>query len=151
MAQLGVAYKSGELGIKQDWNKAREFFIRAAKNGHLPARCCLAVNESENNNPDLAIRHFQIAAEGGVSLVMKALWKTFYRGKLSKDDLEETLRAHQNAIDRRSSEDRERYMSFEKAREGKDEVLLPLYGQYYSVNITAKELNKALKVLGYKA
>ena len=149
MAFLGRVYESGKLGVIQDLDKAREFYIKAAKRGSIPARLRLGAVEFERNKHDLAIRHWRLAAEDGVETAMKNLWKSFYRGKLSKDDLEGILRAHKNAIDERSSEDRERCSSFEKAEENNDKMLIALYHEYYSGNITAKELNKALKDFGY--
>ena len=103
----------------------------------------------KSNNEDLAIRHWVIAAEGGHQVAMKNLWKLFYQGELSKDNLEGILRAHKNANDERNSEDRERCSSFEKAKENNDKMLIGLYHQYYLGNFTAKELKKALKDFGY--
>ena len=76
---------------------------------------------------------------------MKLVWRNFYGGRFSKAELEEILRAHQNAIEERKTEDRERYASFQKAMKGDDKVLIMLYLQYYQGVFKAKELNKALK------
>ena len=146
MAFLGDVYARGTLGAKIDTGKSREFFERAAKRGNFPARISLGQMEIENNNHDLAIRHWQLAAEGGVPLGMKLVWRNFYRGKLSKGELENTLRAHHNAIEERKSEDRERYTSFQKAMKGDNKVLTTLYHQYYDGGMTAKELNTAVKI-----
>lgn len=133
------------MGFKKDVRKARAFFRQAAKAGSIPARFFLAEIELRNDNPDLAIRHWKIAAEGGDPLGMKELWTSFYKGKLSKADLEQTLRAHQSAFKERSSDARERLAAYADAEESNDEILIGLYAQYYSGNITAKVLNKALK------
>ena len=151
MAFLGRVYESGGLGVIKDLDKAREFYIKAVKRGNTPAWFCLGAVEFKRNKHDLAIRHWRLAAEDGEQTAMKYLWKSFYRGNLSKDDLEGILRAHKNAIDERSSEDRERCSSFEKAKENNDEILIGLYHEYYLGNITAKELKRALKDFGYES
>ena len=76
---------------------------------------------------------------------MKHLWKLFHRGKLSKAELEKTLRVHQSAVGERKSEDRDRLLAMEKAIEDGDVTLRNLYQQYYLGHITLKELNKTLK------
>ena len=151
MAQLGDIYERGTMGVKKDMGKSREFFERAAKGGLLPARLFLADMEIDNNNPDLAIRHWKIAAEGGDPLGMEKLWTSFHQGKLTKADLEQTLRAHQSAAKERSSDNRERYAALVDAEENNDKILSGLYDRYYGGSITAKELNKALEVLGYES
>ena len=131
MECLGDVYASGTMGVKKDMGKSREYFERAAKGGNLPARLFLANMDLDNNNPDLAIRHWKIAAEGGDALGMKLLWDLFNHRGLSKFELEEILRTHHIAINERKSEDRERYSSFQKAVEGGDKELTMLYLQYY--------------------
>ena len=145
MKILGDAYRSGDFGVKQDLNKAREQYKRSAKRGYLSARLSLAHIEHVNDNTDLAIRHLRLAAEGGLPEGMKVLWGYFYEGQLSKDDLEVTLRAYQNAITERNSEDRERCSAYEKALEGDDATLQGFYVEYYEGNINAKKLNEFLK------
>lgn len=128
MALLGSIYDKGTMGVKQDKGKSREYYEHAAKRGDPAARTALGLLEIENNNIDLAIRHWKIAAETGHLSAMKILWKSFYQGELSKDDLEDILRAHKKAIDERNSDDRERYSSLMKANEENDEMLIPFCG-----------------------
>ena len=147
LAFLGDVYEKGDLGVKTDMRNARRFYEEAAKRGSLPARFGLGEMNLENNNIDLAIRHWKIAAEGGDTESMETLWDLFYQGELSKAELEETLRAHQTAFDERFSKDRKRLLAYEKAMEdGDDVMLIDLYRAYYEGLINAKELNKALKI-----
>ena len=146
MALLGSVYEWGTMGVKKDMRKARVYYERAARRGSLAGRVSLGQMEMENDNHDLAIRHWKIAAEGGHPMGMEVVWRNFYGGKFSKAELEEILRKHQHAIDERNSEDRKRLLAYEKAMEdGDDQVLIMLYNQYYQGILKAKELNNALK------
>jgi uncharacterized protein YqfA (UPF0365 family) len=55
-----------------------------------------------------AVRHFIIAANLGYDKSMKALWKHYSAGNITKEDLDATLRAHHAAIDATKSEQRDR-------------------------------------------
>ena len=90
------------------------------------------------------IRHWKLAAEAGDEDAVKCLWMYFSKGKLSKADLENTLRVHKDAIDEMNSEDRERLIAKDQADDG-DEVLAGIYHSYYDGEIKAKELTKMLK------
>jgi hypothetical protein len=54
-----------------------------------------------------AVKHYIIAANLGYDKSMKALWKHYSEGNITKEDLDATLRTHQAAIDPRKSEQRE--------------------------------------------
>ena len=146
MVRLGIAYTEGSPGIEKDLRKACELYKKAAKGGNLLSRFNLGSVEFKDNNHDLAIRHWRLAAEGGDQPAMKYLWGYFYKGILSKPVLEETLRAHQDSVDERNSEDRERRAACERAEQGDDEVLKRMYRRYYQGMIKAKELKKELEV-----
>jgi len=142
---LGYYFLVGLPGIIQDEEKARLYFEAAAKKGEVQARFDLGQLEEERHNYDLAIKHFKLAATAGQEDAMKELWK-YFPSKLDKAELEETLRAHKEACDDMNSEERERCEAMEKAMAGNDETLKELYATYYTGMMTAKELNKALKV-----
>jgi hypothetical protein len=142
---LGYYFLVGLPGIIQDEEKARLYFEAAAKKGEVQARFDLGQLEEECHNYDLAIKHFKLAATAGQEDAMKELWK-YFPSKLDKAELEETLRAHKEACDDMNSEERERCEAMEKAMAGNDETLKELYATYYTGMMTAKELNKALKV-----
>jgi hypothetical protein len=113
--------------------------------GDVSARFLLGCAEAESENVKLALRHWKLAATAGDKHSVKILWKFFSSGELEKPELEETLRAHKEACDAMSSEDRERYKLFEKTREaGTDTALLAVLEYYYSGLINAKQLNKGL-------
>ena len=117
----------------------------AAKRGDVSARFLLGCLEEELHHYDLAIKHFKLAATAGDEYAMKKLWKYFSSQKLTKAELEETLRAHKLACDETNSEHRERYVAMNQSFEEDDKTLKGLYTGYYFGFITAKELNNALK------
>ena len=79
---------------------------------------------------------------------MKALWNYFYKGKLAKSDLEETLRSHQESCDGMNSDERERFVLWKKAKDNDNVLLRKILAMYYNGKINAKELNAQLKAHG---
>jgi len=53
------------------------------------------------------VKHFIIAAKLGKERSMKALWRHYSEGNITKDDLEVTLRTHKAAIDEMKSAQRD--------------------------------------------
>ena len=94
---------------------------------------------------ELAIKHWHLAAAAGYDNSMERLWQCFYKGQLSKPDLEKALRAHKAANDEMNSEERQRFAAYEEAVVGNDEPLKKIYKGYYLGFINAKELKKVLK------
>lgn len=43
MCQIGIHYADGTGGVEKDWNKAAEYFRKAAERGHADAQFCLSV------------------------------------------------------------------------------------------------------------
>lgn len=149
-ADLGSAEAIGMLGrllvderitSTPNKTKGREYFEK----GHILSRATLASTLLDEGNIDLAIKHWQLAAEAGCDNSMKDLWDCFSKGRLSKPDLEKALRAHKAACDEMNSEERERFAAYEKAKAGNDEFLKVIYDMYYLGHINAKELQVALK------
>jgi len=148
ISQLGFVFLRGSLGnfnVSIDKKKGWALLEDAAKKGSIDARYNLGTNEYERDNYDDALRHFKLAAEAGDEGAVKPLWMYFSKGKLSKADLENTLRAHKDAIDEMNSEDRERLAAMDKAEADGDDALVGIYDSYYHGEIKAKELAMMLK------
>ena len=153
-AALGSANAIGQLGVflvherftsSPNIRKANEYFEDAAKKGDVHSRYSIACLLAEEDNYDLAIKHWHLAAAAGDDESMKRLWECFHVGKLSKPDLEKALRAHKAASDEMNTEERERYDAYKEAQAGNDERLTFIYQSYYDGFINAKELKGALK------
>jgi TPR repeat protein len=104
--QLGIMYEDGE-GVEKDEEKAVFHFEKAAICGHPRARYNLACYEGGNGNAIRAARHLIIAANLGDEYSMKALWGAFKHGDITKDDLDATLRSHQDALNAMKSAQRD--------------------------------------------
>ena len=142
---LGRMYSYGLDGAPKDRVKGRKYLEDAIKMGNANARNSLACILAEEGVMDLAIRHWKLAAAAGEEPSTKNLWKCFYEGMLAKAELEDTLRAYQEACDSMKSEERERYALWEKAKADGDVLLINPLRKYYAGEIKAKELNKLLK------
>jgi hypothetical protein len=103
---LGVIFYNGE-GVEEDKEKAIRHWEKAAIGGHPDARHNLAYYEETNGNIDRAVKHLIIAANLGREESMKALWKFYSDGKITKEVLEATLRTHKAAIDATKSSERD--------------------------------------------
>jgi tetratricopeptide (TPR) repeat protein len=104
--QLGIMYRDGD-GVKKDDEKGVYHLEKAAIGGHPGARYNLAAVEHNDGNIERAANHFIIAANLGHELSMKRLWEYYKRGKITKEDLESTLRTHKAALDEMKSPERE--------------------------------------------
>jgi len=148
IGSLGHSFVFGELGVIEDEEEGRACLEDAAKKGCVLARKNLAFLAKDYQQHDLAIKHFKLAAGAGNEDSMKELWKYFSSDKLTKAELEETLRAHHAACDEMNSEQRKRYIAWQKALAGNDATLINIYAHYYDGFMTAKELKKALRAHG---
>ena len=150
MAELGHMYFYGKAGVTKDKVRGRKHLEDAVKMGNVHARYILGCIEDKEENIDLAILHWKVAAAAGEKHSMKVLWKCFSKGTLEKANLEETLRAHKEACDTMNSEERERYALWTKAEADEDDLLEKILISYYRGEIKAKELNIALEArFGY--
>jgi hypothetical protein len=102
---LHFFYFKGD-GVEKDERKALYHLEEAAIGGYPDARHNLAAFEMVNCRPERGVKHFIIAASLGHDLSMKALWKCFSMGYVSKDDLSVTLRAHHTAVNATKSPQR---------------------------------------------
>ena len=105
--QLGVMYREGN-GVGKDEEKEVFHLEKAAVGGHPGARHNLGVIEGNNGSIERAVKHFIIAANLGWDDSMKALWKEYSAGHITKKDLESVLRTHQAAVDATKSSQREK-------------------------------------------
>ncbi len=108
---LGFMYSNGQ-GVEKDEKKKVYHYERAAIGGHPYARHNLGCIEKENGNMERAVKHFIIAAKLGYETSMRALWRQYAQGNISKEELEATLRTHQAAIDAMKSPQREAAQAF---------------------------------------
>ena len=145
MSALGGYYTFG-MGLPKDVRRGLKYLKDAARRGDVLARKNLAIYEDRRGNTNLAIRHAKIAAAAGDPGSMKNVWRLFLRGKISKAEIEDVLRANKDACDEMKTDDRDRYNAFLDARDENDEVLKQYYQCYYDGKINAKELNAALKM-----
>ena len=108
---LGYRYWKGE-GVKKDVEKKVYHWEKAAIGGHPSARQNLGNHEARNGNFERAVKHFIIAANLGYEKSMKALWKHYSAGNITKEDLDATLRTHHAAINEMKSPEREAAEAF---------------------------------------
>jgi TPR repeat protein len=104
--KLGLMYEDGE-GVEKDVEKAVYHLEKAAIGGHPYARYNLARHEVRKDNIERVVKHLIIAANLGHELSMKALWKYYSVGFITKEDLDATLRSHQATLDSMKSKQRE--------------------------------------------
>jgi TPR repeat protein len=104
-ARLGYMYGEGE-GVEKDEEMELFHLEKAAIAGHPYARNHLGGIEWKNGRVERSVKHFIIAANLGHEGSMKALWKHYSRGNISKEKLDATLRAHQAAVDAMKSPQR---------------------------------------------
>jgi hypothetical protein len=104
--ELSYMYYKGH-GVEMDKEKMVYHLEEAAIGGHPYARHSLAYLEEEIGNAERAVKHLIIAANIGHDLSMKALWKHYSRGNITKEDLDATLRKHHAALEGMKSSHRE--------------------------------------------
>ena len=112
---IGVMYRDGE-GVEKDEKKAIYHWEKAAIGGHPEARHNLACTEEGIGNMERVVKHFIIAANLGFEASMKALWKHYSAGNITKEDLDATLRTHHAAINEMKSPEREAAEAFHNSR-----------------------------------
>jgi len=116
----------------------------AAKKGDVDARYELGMLEEKIQGHDLAMKHYRLAAAAGHKEAMKRVKQYASRRKLSKAELDETKKAHKEACDEMSSEDRERYMAYEEVMARNNEALKNIYKCYYEGKVSAEELKNTM-------
>ena len=120
IGELGRMYAFGLYGVSADETRGRNYLEKAAKKGDTLALVNLGSLEAKKGRTELALTYMRTAAEAGEDEAVKCLWKSFRADKISKDDLEKSLRAHQKANEDMRSEERERHKRWKKAQEEKN-------------------------------
>ena len=105
--QLGMMYWKGSGDVEKDEEMAVYHWEKAAIGGHPTSRHNLSVYEKKNGNVERAVKHFIIAAKLGHEESMKALWRHYSDGNITKENLDATLRTHQAAINAMKSAQRD--------------------------------------------
>jgi TPR repeat protein len=105
--QLGVMY-GYSLGVEEDEEKEVYHLEMAAIGGDHLARHMLGCYEERSGNTERAVKHFIIGANLGDDESMRDIWKHYFHGNITKEDLDATLRTHQAAIDEMKSEQRDK-------------------------------------------
>jgi len=130
IAILGNILSFGHFDVTIDRSIGKEYLEDAVAKGHLLSRHRLAILLAQEDNYDLAIKHWHLGAAAGCDDSVKNLWKCFYKRMLSKQDLEKVLRAHKAACDEMNSEERERFDACKIAQAGNDVLLNNIYASY---------------------
>ena len=109
-AQLGNFYKFGQMGLEQNDEEALKYWEKAVKDGEVLTPYNLGCIEAENGDHVAAMRHWRLAASGGMRMSMTNLIAYFERGLLHHGDLAETLQAMYLSKAELRSEDRNKYI-----------------------------------------
>ena len=91
---IGYAYENGE-GVERDEKKANHYYELAAMGGDAAARHNLGSAEARADNWDRAIKHYMIAAGGGLDNSLKTIQKLYSNGHATKEDYSQALGAYQ--------------------------------------------------------
>jgi len=103
---IGCRYEEGTV-VEQNLSKTLEYYEVAAKKGSLSAHKFLLMFHGTNGDIQTSIRHIKVAACAGDQESMDNFMKAFRDELVSKEDLEQTLRAFQASKDLTKSKDRE--------------------------------------------
>jgi TPR repeat protein len=102
---LGDIYRQGG-----DMKKAKFHFEAAAMGGHEVARMALGLMECHCGNMERAVKHWTIAVSAGCYLSMHHLRTSFEEGAISRDAINLTLKAYNNACAEMRSDARDAYI-----------------------------------------
>ena len=80
---------------ERDTKKANHYYELAAIGGHIMARHNLGVFEGRVGNHDRALKHFMLAAGGGMKISLSTIQEMFKKGVATKEDYTQALRAYQ--------------------------------------------------------
>ena len=95
-----------------DENKAKYYYELAAMGGNMVARYNLGNNDYVAGNMVRAMKHYTISAGAGHDKSLKKIRECFLNGYATKDDFEKALRAHKEAKDEMTSDQREAAAAF---------------------------------------
>jgi len=103
---IGYAYHCGR-GVKRDSKKASYYYELAAMAGNVTARYNLGANEDVAGNMDRAIKHYMIAARGGLSLSTKRIKELYTDGTVTKECYTKALKVYQEYLEEIKSKQRD--------------------------------------------
>jgi TPR repeat protein len=113
-AELGLGKAHNHLGniydLGGDLKKAKFHFEAAAMAGHEIARYNLGLLEAQSGNMEQAVKHWTIAASAGNFTPMHNLLLAFKRGFVSRESIDSTLIAYNNACAEMRSDTRDALM-----------------------------------------
>ena len=109
---IGGAYCNGE-GVERDFKKANHYNQEAAMRGEIRARYSLGAFEERNaGNYDRALKHYMIAVRGGDKFSLNMVQEMYKRGRATKEDYTNALRAFQSYLDEIKSPQRDEAAAF---------------------------------------
>ena len=95
---IGYAYDHGE-GVERDDEKAKHYYELAGIGGDVRARYNLGIDEKNEGNMSIALKHFMIAVGCGHDESLKVVREFYVNGHATKDDYAKALRAYQKYLD----------------------------------------------------
>ena len=109
---IGAAYDHGN-GVERDIKKANYYNQEAAVRGEIRARFSLGAFEERNaGNYDRALKHYMIAVRGGDKFSLNMVQEMYKRGRATKEDYTNALRAFQSYLDEIKSPQRDEAAAF---------------------------------------
>lgn len=110
---IGDHYRQGVV-VEQSASKSLAFFELSAKKGSIKARKELARFHGVNGDMQVCVKHLKVVASAGDQDTMGDLMKLYKQKFLTKEELTQTLRAHQTSSNEMKSKDRDEAKSFNK-------------------------------------
>ena len=108
---VGYAYNNGR-GAKRDAKNAKYYYELAAMGGDVCARHNLGILEKRAGNTTRAMKHFMISAAAGHDESLKEIRECYLDEDATKDEFEKALRAHKEAQDEMTSDQRDAAAAF---------------------------------------
>ena len=109
---IGVAYYQG-YGVERDVKKANHYYELAAMGGDVAARYNLGCSEYQTGNYDRALKHLVLAAGGGTKESLSIIQEMFKKGRATKEDYTQALRAYQAYLGEIKSVQRDEAAAFD--------------------------------------
>ena len=106
-------YFCGDIeGVDVDKEKNWDYFVLAARGGHVEARYILGkIEHYLKGNKALAYKHWRISAAVGCDKSMKRIRRGFRKGRVTVDEYEKIKQDHQKAKYEMKSEQRNEYLA----------------------------------------
>ena len=120
--QLGIFHYNGNMGLQRNEEEALKYYKKAAEGGYLVSRHNLGSTAAGHGDFVAAMRHWRLAASGGLKISMENLIVCFEDGLLFHGDLSKTLQVFYHSRAEMKSEDRDKYIAYlKKVGEYKEE------------------------------